>query len=104
MEYLLIQKKGFKELFFNEVEKLQDLSNDQLINRYNKQVEIGIVGSYSQAVFLVVLRKFFLERFNASPILLKDNILISLTSKVKHQRGKLYFLNNEPLNVYSHGK
>ena len=104
MEYLLIQKKCFKELFFNEVEKLQDLSNDQLINRYNKQVEIGIVGSYSQAVFLVVLRKFFLERFNATPILLKDNILISLTSKVKLERGELYFLNNEPLNGYSHGK
>ena len=104
MEYLLIQKRGFKELFFNEVEKLQDLSNDQLINRYNKQVEIGIVGSYSQAVFLVALRKFFLERFNASPILLQDNILISLTSKVKQKRGELYFLNNEPLKGYSHGK
>ena len=104
MEYLLIQKKGFKELFFNEVEKLQDLSNDQLINRYNKQVEIGIVGSYSQAVFLVVLRKFFLERFNATPILLQDNILISLTSKVKLEKGELYFLNNEPLKGYSHGK
>ena len=104
MEYLLIQRKGFKELFFNEVEKLQDLSNDQLINRYNKQVEIGIVGSYSQAVFLVVLRKFFLERFNATPILLQDNILISLTSKVKLEKGELYFLNNEPLKVYSHGK
>ena len=104
MEYLLIQRRGFKELFFKEVEKLQGLSENQLINRYNRQVEIGIVGSYSQAVFLVALRKLFLEKFDTSPIQLKDNILISLNSKVKSIAGELCFLNNEPLKQQSHGK
>ena len=97
MEYLLIQKEGFKELYLNEIKKLEGSSSSELIEQYNKQVEIGIVGVYRQAVFLVALRKVFKDRFNQSPVLVKDNLLVSLTARVKQKDSSLYYLNNQPV-------
>ena len=99
MEYLLIQKEGFKELYFNEIKKLEGSSSSELIELYNKQVEIGIVGVYRQAVYLVALRKMFLERFNQSPVHVKDNVLVSLTGKVKQKEDALYYLNDQPVKA-----
>lgn len=99
MEYLLIQKEGFKELYLNEIKKLEGSSSSELIEQYNKQVDIGIVGVYRQAVFLVALRKVFKDRFNQSPVHLKDNVLVSLTSKVKHKEDALYYLNDQPVKA-----
>ena len=99
MEYLLIQKEGFKELYLNEIKKLELSSSTELIKLYNKQVDIGIVGVYRQAVYLVALRKMFLERFNQSPVHVKDNVLVSLTSKVKQKEDALYYLNDQPVKA-----
>ena len=99
MEYLLIQKEGFKELYLNEIKKLELSSSTELIKLYNKQVDIGIVGVYRQAAYLVALRKMFLERFNQSPVHVKDNVLVSLTAKVKQIKEQLFYLNNEPVKA-----
>ena len=99
MEYVLIQKEGFKELYLNELKKLELLTSSELIRLYNKQVDIGIVGVYRQAVFIVALRKVFKDRFNQSPVRVKDNVLVSLTSKVKQLQHSLYYLNNQPVKA-----
>ena len=99
MEYVLIQKEGFKELYLNELKKLELLTSSELIRLYNKQVDIGIVGVYRQAVFIVALRKVFKDRFNQSPVRVKDNVLVSLTSKVKELQHSLYYLNNQPVKA-----
>jgi hypothetical protein len=74
---------------------LNDLSSEELIGRYNKQVEIGIVGVYKQAIFLVALRWVFKKRFNQSPILVEENILVSITDHVQLVNGVLVYLNGE---------
>ena len=99
MEYVLIQKEGFKELYLNELKKLELLPSSELVKLYNKQVDIGIVGVYRQAVFLVALRKVFKVQFNQSPVHVKDNVLVSLTSKVKQLQHSLYYLNNQPVKA-----
>ena len=104
MEYVLIQKTGFKELYLNELKKLELFPSSELVKLYNKQVDIGIVGVYRQAVFLAALRKLFIERFNQSPIKVRENILVSLTGKVREQGGGLCYVNGEPLKQERHGK
>lgn len=99
MEYVLIQKEGFRELYLNELKKLELLPSSELVKLYNKQVDIGIVGVYRQAVYLVALRKMFKDRFNQSPVHVKDNVLVSLTGKVKQKEDALYYLNNQPVKA-----
>ncbi len=94
MEYVLIVKEGFKEEVTGHMEELEKLTNEDLIKRYNRQVEIGIVGVYAQAVFLASLRYVFLERFGKSPVSI-DRIIVKLNDKVMLKEGVLYYLNEE---------
>lgn len=92
LSYMLIQHKGFKEKFINQVESFQEITSIELIDRYNSSVKTGIVGVYAQAVMLVALRHVIQDRFGASPVKLKDNLIVSLTGEVEIKEGKLFYL------------
>ena len=95
MEYMLFVREGFKEEVAGHMEELGKLSNEDLIKRYNRQVEIGIVGVYAQAVFLASLRYVFLARFQKSPVSIYERIIVKLNDKVILKDGILYYLNGE---------
>lgn len=99
MEYILVQHEGFKEEYLNQIKLLEGVSSDELVNRYNKEVDVGIVGVYAQGIFLAALRIAFVKQFKQSPILVQDNLIISLTDKVKIQEGSLYYFNNERVGL-----
>ena len=103
MEYILIQRPDFKEIFLTQIKKLEILPSEKLIELYNRQVEVGIVGVYRQAVYLAALRKQFIDRFNQSPIELKKDILLTLTNKIKVQNGILKYMNGEILKNVNNG-
>ena len=79
MEYVFIARKDDAETFNKFYKSLEGLPNETILDQYNKQVEIGIVGVHAQALKLLALRKVFLERFGESPIHLEDDVIISLT-------------------------
>ena len=95
MEYILVQHEGFKEEYLNQIKPLEGVSSDELVRRYNKEVDTGIVGVYAQGIFLAALRIAFIKKFKQSPILIKDNVIIRLTDKVKIKEEALYYFNNE---------
>ena len=95
MEYMLIVKEGFREEVAGHMEQLEKLSNEDLIKRYNRQVEIGIVAVYAQAVFLASMRYVFLARFQKSPVSIYERIIVKLNDKVLLKDGILYYLNGE---------
>ncbi len=92
MQYILIQHPGFKEKYFEHLDKFKSQSSEELISIYNQNVRTGIVGVYAQAIMLVALRFEIKRRFGVSPIKLKDNMILSLTGKVKISNGKLISL------------
>ena len=47
MEYILVQHEGFKEEYLNQIKPLEGVSSDELVRRYNKEVDTGIVGIYA---------------------------------------------------------
>ena len=55
MEYILVQHEGFKEEYLNQIKLLEGVSSDELVRRYNKEVDTGIVGVYAQGIFLAAL-------------------------------------------------
>ena len=78
LDYLYIPAPGDKEIVQQHTETLANKSNQELIDSCNRQVEIGIVGSRTQVLYLVALRKTLLEREIYSPIYIKYQIIIGI--------------------------
>ena len=92
MKYILIQQPGFKERFLERLEAFKAQTSEELIDLYNSSVKTGIVGVYAQAIMLVALRHEIKRRFGVSPILLEDNMILSLTDIVEIQEGNLVYV------------
>ncbi|MDB9782833.1 hypothetical protein OAB88_06995 [Winogradskyella sp.] len=58
-------------------------SKQDLVSRYNRSVEIGILGVHAQAQMLIALRSAFITAFGKAPINIEENIIISLTEKIE---------------------
>lgn len=93
----MIQRPGFRDELLERYREIQGYTNDELVQRYNRQVEIGIVGVYAQAVILLAIRILFIERFGHSPVVVKDEIVIAITEKVRDENGGLYYLDGTPV-------
>ena len=82
MKHVFISRKGDQAQFVENFESLQKLTNKELIETYNNAVATGIVGVHAQALHLLALRKVFIERIGKSPIVIEDDIVISLSGKI----------------------
>ena len=83
MKHIYIPRTGDRELLIEFYKKFRTLSNQELIDSYNSSVDLGIVGAHAQGLHLIAERKVFMERFGKSPIKIEDNIIISLSKKIK---------------------
>lgn len=97
MEYMLIVRAGLTETVERNMPKMKTFSNDELVQAYNRSVEIGIVGSYDQAVYLLSMRYVFLERYKKSPVLIHSKIILKLTDQIKLENQVLMYLDNHPV-------
>lgn len=82
MEYMLIQKKGDKEIVTEQVKEFLKLSKQELVDRYNRQVEIGIVGVRAQSLMICALGYAFEVKFGKSPVSFIYNMILGLTGKI----------------------
>jgi hypothetical protein len=83
MEYLFIQRTGDREAVLANIQEFEKLSTSQLVDQYNRLVQIGIVGVHAQAQRIVALHIVFNRVFGESPIRVEDNILIKLSSEIE---------------------
>jgi hypothetical protein len=90
MEYVFIQRPGDREAVAAIVKEFEKLSKSQLVNQYNRMVQIGIVGVHAQALRIVALHNVFNRVFGISPIGVEDNVLIKLLGEIE-LRGEGWF-------------
>lgn len=83
MEYLFIQRPGDREKIIELLKEFKQCSKEELVSRYNRTVEVGIVGVHAQAQMLVALYNAFNTAFGKSPVKVEENIIISLTGKIE---------------------
>ncbi len=83
MEYLFLQRPGDREAIVKLIQELENLTKEQLVQQYNRQVEIGIVGAHAQARKIVALNIVFNRVFGASPIKIVDGLLIIISEKIE---------------------
>lgn len=92
---MLIVRKGFKEEVEKNMETIEKFTNEELVQAYNRRVKIKTICAYSQAVYLLSMRYVFLARFQKSPILINDGIILKLSGLVKLENQILLYLDNE---------
>jgi hypothetical protein len=97
MEYMLLIREGFREEVEKNMLAIEKFTNEELVQAYNRSVKIGILAAYGQAVYLVSMRYVFLERFQKSPVLINDKIILKLSGMVKLENELLFYLDNEPV-------
>lgn len=83
MEYLFIQRKGDLEKITELLNEFKQYSKEELVFRYNRTDEVGIVGVHAQAQMIVALYQAFKFAFKRSPINIVDNAIISLTGEIE---------------------
>ncbi len=87
MEYLFIQQKGDFEAITENIRNIEHFSKEELVNSYNRQVEMGIVGVRAQIYQILSLNVLFNRAFGTSPIGIQDNRIISLSGKIELKEG-----------------
>ena len=83
MEYLFIQRSGDREKIMESLIEFKLCSKQDLVSRYNRSLEIGILGVHAQAQMLIALRSAFITAFGKAPINIEENVIISLTEKIE---------------------
>jgi hypothetical protein len=74
-KYFKIPRQGDNEAIINYKEDFEKYTLERLVEAYNHQARMGIVGVHQQALYLIALRKEFLERLEDSSINLQEYIL-----------------------------
>jgi hypothetical protein len=78
MELLLIPRPGDRERLLGHIETFSSITLEELVNVYNKNCEIGIIGNPFQDVPLLALHKVFLNKCNPSHIYWTNNMILAL--------------------------
>lgn len=84
MEYVYIPRSGDKAVILEYRENFQTETTQMLVDRYNQEAKKGIVGVHRQGLFLIAMHFEFLERFDKSPLEIKDSIVISLNGPITY--------------------
>jgi len=82
LQYMLLEKPGDREFAIKMLSAYTQLDNAGLIEAYNSAWKVGIIGSHLQAVSYYALHVALKRRFGASPILIEDEIILSLTDPI----------------------
>lgn len=83
MEHLFIQRSGDRKKIMELLIEFKLFTKQDLVSRYNRSVEVGILGVHAQAKMLIALRSAFITTFGKSPINIEENAIISLTDKIE---------------------
>ena len=70
--------EGDRERVAENLAQLELKSSQQLIDLYNGQLKLGLVGVRAQMLFLVALRLAMIKRFGHSPIYVKDKYVLGI--------------------------
>jgi hypothetical protein len=83
MEHLFIERSGDREKIKELLIEFKLCSKQDIVSRYNRSVEVGILGVHAQGQMLIALRFAFITIFGKSPISIEENAIISLTDKIE---------------------
>lgn len=81
LKHILIERPGDRKIVSENIAQYRLKTNTELIEIYNKQQALGLVGSWPQALLCFSLSIVFKERFEKSPVLV-EKFVLSLTEPI----------------------
>jgi hypothetical protein len=82
MEYMLFASHHDRPTIQEFIDSLMPLELGELIEKYNSQVSIGVVGVRKQALYLFALGFVFKKKTGQSPVRY-DSSVLSLTGRIE---------------------
>ncbi len=83
MQIIIIFREGDRERFAEFHQGFLNLDHSSLIDRYNRNQKLGIVGVHAQGIMLLALHHRFVQIFGKSPIEWTNNCLLGLTNPIQ---------------------
>ncbi len=81
--YIFIQRKEDLQQLVSLENNLNTISQEELINKFNREAKIGFTGVHKQALLILALNQQFIKRFNDAPITIENNSILSLKGVIK---------------------
>lgn len=75
MKHVFTSRAGDQKLFAGFYDSLKDLNDKGLIERYHRQMKLGLTGVHAQAVYVLALRKVMKDRFGKDLIPFEGGVL-----------------------------
>jgi hypothetical protein len=94
MKYIFDNREGDKEIIDGYVNELSQKNRQELVDCYNREVKIGIVGVRRQSLYLCALRIVFGQVFGDSPIGLENGVVLDLKGRIILAGDRLIYLEN----------
>ena len=88
MEYIYVGRNENQKIILDYKKIFESKTLDELVEDYNKQTRLGIVGVHQQALYLIAMRAEFKERLKESPIYLLEYVL-GLTGPIEVVNGHI---------------
>ncbi len=76
----------------NYINEFKKKTLSYLIDRYNGQVKIGIVGVHRQALYLFALRTVLMDKIGESPITLENDVVLGMQGEIILEEGRIRYL------------
>lgn len=76
-------QKGDSEEISLHLKNINTYSDKILIRQYNRMVKLGLMDIHTQKLYVLSLRIAFLNRFNKSPIIFEDNVILRLSGEIE---------------------
>jgi hypothetical protein len=75
MEYIYVGRNENQKIILDYKKIFESKTLDELVEDYNKQTRLGIVGVHLQVLYLIAMRAEFKERLKESPVYLLEYVL-----------------------------
>ena len=82
--------KGDQEAIQEDLERFRTYNDQDLVDAFNQEARMGIVGVHQQQLNLIALRQVMRERFRHSPIFFESGVM-GMQGEVKLVNGKVWF-------------
>ena len=90
MYALPIFREGDREIIQDYIIRFRGYRNQELVEAYNREARMGIVGVHQQQLYLYALREVMKDRFRHSPIFYESGIM-GMQGEVKLVGEKVWF-------------
>lgn len=88
-KYLFIQRKEDLQQIINLNNNLENINQEELVNKFNREVKIGFTGVHQQALLVLALNQEFIKRYNEAPVTVENNVVLRFKGTIKTIEKKI---------------